>query len=316
MRGYVTDARGETWMLPVLTAWRLEYTSGVPCDSFWLRCPWEPGNGTDPARWVGFFAEHEGERVFTGVVDECQVTQSAAGSVLEVSGRGMAALLLDNEALGQDYGTATQADILRDHVTPYGIQTAPGANLPAVSQFSVATGSSEWTVVYDFARYHGGVAPRFDRQGRLVLTGWPDTQEKLVGDAAPVTRLCCRDKRYGVLSQVLVRDRYSGAVQTVENQSFLADGGRARRVLTMPGRSDYKTMRYSGQFQLDRSAAELERLEVTVAQPFCAWPGDLVRVQRSNWDRCGLYRAVRTTAGMDNTGYWTRLELARPDFVI
>lgn len=316
MRGYVTDARGETWMMPVLTAWRLEYTSGVPCDSFWLRCPWEPGNGTDPARWVGFFAEHEGERVFTGVVDECQVTQSAAGSVLEVSGRGMAALLLDNEALGQDYGTATQADILRDHVTPYGIQTAPGANLPAVSQFSVATGSSEWTVVYDFARYHGGVAPRFDRQGRLVLTGWPDTQEKLVGDAAPVTRLCCRDKRYGVLSQVLVRDRYSGAVQTVENQSFLADGGRARRVLTMPGRSSYKTMRYSGQFQLDRSAAELERLEVTVAQPFCAWPGDLVRVQRSNWDRCGLYRAVQATAGMDSTGYWTRLELARPDFVV
>ena len=316
MRGYVTDARGETWMLPVLTAWRLEYTSGVPCDSFWLRCPWEPGNGTDPARWVGFFAEHEGERVFTGVVDECQVTQSAAGSVLEVSGRGMAALLLDNEALGQDYGTATQADILRDHVTPYGIQTAPGANLPAVSQFSVATGSSEWTVVYDFARYHGGVAPRFDRQGRLVLTGWPDTQEKLVGDAAPVTKLCCGDKRYGVLSQVLVRDRYSGAVQTVENQSFLAGGGRARRVLTMPGRSSYKTMRYSGQFQLDRSAAELERLEVTVAQPFCAWPGDLVRVQRSNWDRCGLYRAVQATAGMDRTGYWTRLELARPDFVV
>ena len=32
-----------------------------------------------------------------------------------------------------------QADILRDHVTPYGIQTAPGASLPAVSQFSVAS---------------------------------------------------------------------------------------------------------------------------------------------------------------------------------
>ena len=316
MRGYVTDAGGESWMLPVPTDWKMEYTSGVPCDSFWLRCPWEMGSGADPSRWVRFFAEHEGERVFTGVVDECEVTQSAAGSVLEVSGRGMAALLLDNEALGQDYGTATQADILRDHVTPYGIQTAPGASLPAVSRFSVATGSSEWSVVYDFARYYGGVAPRFDRLGRLVLTGWPDTREKLLGDGAPVTRLSCRDKRYGVLSQVLVRDRFSGAVQKVENKAFLADGGRARRVLTMPGRSNYKAMRYSGQFQLDRSAAEQERLEVTVAQPFAAWPGDLVRVQRSNWDRCGLYRAVQTTAGMDRTGYWTRMELARPDFVV
>ena len=32
----------------------------------------------------------------------------------------MAALLLDNEALGQDYGTATLEDILRDHVAPMG----------------------------------------------------------------------------------------------------------------------------------------------------------------------------------------------------
>ena len=316
MRGYVTDARGETWILPELTAWQMEYTSGVPCDSFWLRCPWEAGGGTDPARWVGFAAEHEGERVFTGVVDECQISLDQSGRVLEVSGRSMAALLLDNEALGQDYGTATQADILRDHVTPYGIQTAPGAGLPPVSQFSVATGSSEWSVVYEFARYHGGVAPRFDRQGRLVLTGWTDAEERLVGDGAPVTRLCCRDKRYGVLSQVLVRDRFSGAVQKVENRAFLEDGGKARRVLTMPGRSNYKAMRYSGQFQLDRSAAELERLEVTVAQPFCAWPGDLVRLQRSGWDRCGLYRAAGTVTGMDSRGYWTRMELARPDFVV
>lgn len=184
MRGFVTDARGERWVLPELTGWRLEYTAGVPCDSFWLCCPWENGSGTCPADWVTFMAEHEGERVFTGLVDECEVSLSARGRVLEVSGRGMAARLLDNEALGQDYQTATLADILRDHVTPYGVQTAPGAALPAVSQFSVATGSSEWSVVYDFARYHGGVTPRFDRMGRLVLTGWADSQERGLGDGA------------------------------------------------------------------------------------------------------------------------------------
>ena len=62
----------------MLTAWRLEYTSGVPCDSFWLRCPWEGGSGTSPADWVTFSAHREGERVFTGVVDECQVSLSAS----------------------------------------------------------------------------------------------------------------------------------------------------------------------------------------------------------------------------------------------
>jgi hypothetical protein len=171
-------------------------------------------------------------------------------------------------------------------------------------------------VVYEFARYYGGAAPRFDRQGRLVLTGWQDSKEWLLGDAAPVTELVCRDKRYGVLSQVLVRDRYSSEVQTVENRTFAASGGRARQIVTMSGRSNYKAMRYTGQFQLDKSASELERLEVTVAQPFCAWPGELVRIQRSNWERNGLFRVVQATAGMDSDGYWTKLELAQPDFVV
>ena len=316
MRGYVTDGAGGRWLLPEAVAWRLEYTAGVPCDSFWIRCPWSRENTANPAAWVRFEAQQEGERVFTGVVDECQVSQNEGGGLLEVSGRGMAALLLDNEALGQDYGTATLEDILRDHVEPYGIAAAPGASLPAVSPFSVSTGSSEWAVVYEFARYYGGIAPRFDREGRLVLTGWPAGEEKLLGDGAPVTELVCRDRRYGVLSQVLVRDRYSGSVQTEENESFAASGGRARRVLTMPGRSNYKAMRYTGQFQLDKSASELERLEVQIAQPFCAWPGELVRIQRSGWERNGLFRVVQTTVGLDVSGEWTRLELARPDFVV
>ena len=316
MRGYVTDCAGRQWSLPEATAWRMEYTCGVPCDSFWMRCPWEPGNETDPAHWVGFQAHEGEERVFTGVVDECVVTQDRRGGTLEISGRGMAALLLDNEALGQDYDTATLRDILRDHVTPYGIEVAGGAALPAVSPFSVTTGSSEWSVLYDFARYYGGVAPRFDRWGRLLLDGWGEGKEVLLTDGARITELTRRDRRYGVLSQVLVRDRFSGVVEPVENSAFMALGGQARRVITMPGRSDYKTMRYTGQFQLDRSAAELERLEVTVADLFCAWPGDLVRIRRGNWDRNGLYRAASVTVGMDETGGWTRMELARPDFVV
>lgn len=316
MNGYVTDAAGVRWQLPSLLSWRLDYTAGVPCDSFWLRCTWDETNTTKPGDWVSFSAWHEGEQVFSGVVDECEVTLSGQGRLLELSGRGLAARLLDNEALGQDYLSATQADIIRDHVAPYGIQVAPGANLPPVSRFSVSTGSSEWSVVYEFARYYGGVAPRFDRQGRLVLTGWKDSQERLIGDGAPVTALSCRDRRYGVLSQILVRDRWSGRVETVNNADFLARGGRARRVITMPERSTYQAMRYTGKFQLEKSASELQRLEITVAEAFCAWPGDLVRVQRSDWGVNGLYRAAQVSVGMDEDGYWSRLELADPNFTV
>lgn len=316
MTAYVTDAGGRRWTLPPAAAWRLEYTAGTPCDSFWLRCPWDGSNEARPESWVGFAAEQDGERVFTGLVDECEVSVDGRGSLLEVSGRGMAARLLDNEALGQDYQTATQKDIIRDHVRPYGITVAPGARLPAVAQFSVATGSSEWSVVYEFARYYGGVAPRFDREGRLVLSGWDDSRERVVDDSSPLIALVRRDRRYGVLSQVLTRDRWSGAVETVDNRDFAAQGGMARRIITMPAKSSYKAMRYSGQFQLDQSAAELERMELTVGEAFCVWPGDLVTVRRSGLDWNGRYRAVKVTVGMDEGGHWTRMELAPPDVTI
>ncbi len=165
MNAYVVDCSGVRWALPPAESWQMDYTAGVPCDSFWLRCPWDGENPTKPEDWVMFQGEREGERVFTGVVDECEVTITSAGRMLELSGRGMAARLLDNEALSQDYLSATQADILRDHVTPYGVEAAPGGQLPAVSQFSVSTGSSEWSVVYDFARYYGGVSPPLQPDG-------------------------------------------------------------------------------------------------------------------------------------------------------
>ena len=316
MTAYVTDAKGVRWTLPRPAAWRLEYTSGVPCDSFWLRCVWDGNNTARPEDWVSFSAEYQGERVFTGVVDECEVSVTAQGRLLEVSGRGMAALLLDNEALGQDYQIATQKDIVRDHVRPYGISVASGAALRAVPQFSVATGSSEWSVIYEFARYYGGVAPRFDREGRLVLTGWEDKGELVVDGNAPLISLVRRDRRYGVLSQVLVRDRWSGAVETLDNGEFSAAGGRARRIITMPAKSSYKDMRYSGQFQLDKSASEWKRMELTLGRPFCAWPGELVTVSRGEpgWD--GRYRVAEVVVEMDEAGSRSRMELAPPDFTV
>ena len=221
----------------------------------------------------------------------------------------MAALLLDNEAVSADYQVATLEDILRDHVTPYGVTVAERGNLPAVPGFSVESGSSEWQVLYDFARYHGGVEPRFDRAGRLTLAPWRDGGRLVVDDSTPVTAITYREKRYGVLSEVLVRDRARKTVQRVVNQAFLDRGGRCRRVFTMPGRSSYQAMRYSGQFQLERSAEERVRLELTLPGAFLAWPGDTVELARSRPEVKGVWRALETeTAGGEN-GVWTKVTL-------
>ena len=314
MKGYVTDTAGACCELPPCESWEMEYGVGTPCDSFVLRCPWSMGQGVSPRQWSRFYALWQGERVFTGVVDECEVSLSHEGCFLELSGRGLAALLLDNEALGQDYQLATPADILRDHITPYGIETVGAEGLRAVSDFRVDTGSSEWTVLEEFLRAQGVGSARFDREGRLILAG--EAGEALViGDGTPVSALIHRDRRYGVLSEVLVRDRYSGLTQRVENEGFSALGGRARRVLTMAGRADAHEMVSAGREQLERSAREWEELEVTLPTPFAARPGQPVRLERSGYDHNGTYRVARVTTGMDRSGYRSHLLLRQEKFV-
>lgn len=313
MKGTLTCWDGRRLALPDLLSWRLEYAAGTPCDSFYLECLWEPEQAGVLAEAVRFTAEEDGETVFTGVVDECERGWDERGGTLSVSGRGMAALLLDNEALPNDYQTATLEDILRDHVTPYGIRTAQTAKLPAVPGFSVAAGSSEWQALYTFARYYGGMTPRFDRRGRLIVAPWDGGTRRVLGPDAPVTALKLRDRRYGVLSEVLVRDRTDGEVQRVTNAAFVRRGGQCRRVLTMPGRSSYQAMRYSGQYQLACSARQLRRLEVALAGTFPAWPGDLVELALRQDVGRGLWRAAECVRGLDRDGSYTRLVLEDPE---
>ena len=310
MEGILTCWDGKRITLPQVTEWTFQYGRGTPCDSFSVSCLWEP-EADELAEAVCFAAVEQGKTVFTGVVDECERGWDDKGGFLTVSGRSMAARLLDNEALGMDYQVATWQDIVRDHVAPYGIQVV-GGGLPAVPGFSVAVGSSEWQVVYEFCRYYGGITPRFDRLGRLVTTPWEEGKRLVLEENAAVSALTLRDQRYGALSQVLVRDKTTGAVQTVENGDFLRRGGRCRRVLTMPGKSSYQAMRYSGSYQLERSAEELRQLELELPGAFLAWPGDLVEVRLNKPVGRGIWRVAEVVSGMDGSGTYTRLVMGLP----
>lgn len=307
---------GGTLGLPEPVEWTLEYTAGAPCDSFSLSCPWEPGAWSGAERAVRLTVREDGEVRFRGVVDEVEHRADGNGGLVNLSGRGMAALLLDNEAMPADYLTATAEDILRDHVRPYGIEVADAGALPAVSGFTVGSGESEWQVLYQFARYYGGVTPRFDREGRLVLAPFGDREERIVDGSVAVTGLCWRVKRYGVLSEIWVRDKTRLAVERVENAGFQGRGGICRRVMTMPGRSNYLAMRYSGEFQLRRSESGYLRLELTVPKLFFAWPGDLVRLDREGWGCNGLWRVLEARVAADGTGGRTLLRLGEPGAVI
>ena len=262
---------GRTYPLPTPLAWRLEYGVGDPCDSFWVKTLWTEGEEAILADLTRLQVTQGGETLFLGVVDECETCWGPEGCTATFSGRGMQALLLDNQAEAADFGLATWEAILARYVSPYGIALDRGVSLPAAAGFSVASGSSCWKVVYDFARYHGGVTPRFTRAGKLALHPWEDGVPLVLDGGAPVTRVVRRDQRYGVLSQVTVKDVSGWTRQTVVNEAFQAKGGQCSRVLLLPRKTGYQARRYQAQFQLDRSAAQLRTAEVTVALPFAAY---------------------------------------------
>ncbi len=318
MTGYVSRADGTQFLLPTPLEWAFTYTTGYPCDSFQMTCVWD-GVDESPVLWREFLAYEDGALIFRGLIDEVETSLSKSGQLLELSGRGMAALLLDNEAVGQDYETATLTDILQDHVTCFGVEVGDCASFDPVSNFSVTTGSSAWSVLYEFCCYYGGISPRFGVDGKLNLTDWSvgDMASVVeIGDSAPVTELRCVDKRYGVISQILLRNKTTQSVMTMENSDFYEMGGRCRQVMNLPTDSSYQSARYSGQYQLDVSAGDLFRLELTMATGFVAWPGQLVQLQRSDWGRNGTYRVLEAEVSLGKSGYVTRLELGDVDITL
>lgn len=307
---------GTVYTLPTVTEWKLHYGLGSPCDSFEVSCLWEQGAEKLLAGATRFYAEEEGKRVFTGVVDEYTCVRDERGSRLELSGRGMQALLLDNQALPVEYQWATAQDIIRRHVAPYGITLSGGCSLEAVVKLSVSIGQSEWSVVHDFACCRGGIVPRFDREGRLILHAWDDSTRRRLGDNAAVTAMRYRNRRYGVLSQVVVQDRSRNYAETVDDRDFQARGGRCRRVISVPKDSGSPAMRFSGDYQLRASRGEREICEITVAEGFAAWPGELMEVARTGFGGNGLYRVRESVVALDGRGLSTRLVLGPTDLLV
>ena len=310
MTGFVTTCDGTVYALPVLLAWELRYTGGEPCDSFSVKCPYETAMA-EVLRCANRFRalEDDGQTAFYGVIDEVEAVCDEKGSYLEIAGRGMAALLMDNEAEAVTYQRASTAEILRRHVTPYGITCLAYDEVYAPCK--VANGSSEWKALNDFTRLCSGFAPYFERDGKLLLTKKREFPRVILDGNLPVTSLRYRDKRYGVLSEALVVDKSTRMKQTVKNTDFYARGGRCRRIFYAPARSGTQAMRYTGAYQIERSADNAETLEVTVAARFDAKPETVVSVSESKLGVTGEFRVKETVRRFGEAGETTILTLQR-----
>lgn len=290
MTGRVFTADHRVYDLPVLLAWNVTHTGSVPCDSYSVTFLYDREMAEVLHLAAGFAAIENGETMLRGIVDEYTVELGGDGLTATVSGRGYAARLLDNESRPVTYQTATLEEIVRSHVTPYGVSCKEMAALRANSVYTVAAGTSQWRAVEEFCRTYGGFSPRFSRTGELLAVPERVGRTLVIGEGDPVLRCTLREDHYGVLAEVLVIDKKRSASYSVKNQDMLQRGGQCRRVVYTPGQSTWAEMRYTGEYQIEQSKKEEKEVAVTLSGSFLAFPGDRISLRLDRMGLRGNYR--------------------------
>ena len=299
MTGKLYTADHQIFALPPLLSWRVTHTGTVPCDSFSVTFVYQKEMAQALKTAAGFVAEEEGEVMLRAVVDEYTVDLDGNGLTATVSGRGYAARLLDNESRPVTYQQATLAEILQNHAEPYGITCGEIAEVRPASAYTVAAGSSQWKAVESFCRACGGFVPRFSREGELLASPEEEGRTLSIGEGDPVLSCTLREDHYGVLMEALVIDKTQNQEFSVKNQEMIDKGGQCRRVLYTPGQSTWAAMRYTGEYQIQRSGEDAWTAEVTLPGSFLAFPGDRVSLSLERMGLSGTFRVAEAENRFD-----------------
>ncbi len=308
MDTYLIDYEGSSYTLPELLEWKFSYGCELPCDAFEIAFVYDKAMLEMLTNAVRFRAEHLGSTVFSGVVDDFEVSVSENGCVVTVNGRGLAALLLDNEAEAAQYYSASLDTILEKYVYPYGISEIRKNIAVPQQALVVDSGASLWRVLENFVWFGWGAKPRFTKEG-VLLIGDEKGQSFTFDENTALTRIALKRKRYGVISEVLVKNKALGVTETIENTSFKEQGGCCSRIVNVPRKTRYDAMRSTGEYQISRSKAEELTVTLMVPYIFAAFPGDAIELTGSPLGISGKFLVSRTSCFADGDGAGTEIIL-------
>lgn len=314
MTGFVTLCSGETMTLPELLSWDLEHGFCSPCDSFEVSFLYSPEMFVPLEKAVRFRAEHAGATVFCGVVDEFELSADPSGCAAVLRGRGVQALLLDNEAESAQYTGATADFILERHAAAFGVTDFDTSGAETLRcTLSVSSGDSCWSVIDAFARFGAGLRPRFSPEGRLVLNGRHGGRELEINAYTSISSQSFVQDRYGVISTAVVKNRVTGSEAVVENTDFLALGGMRRRLVNVPRKTAWDAMRHTGTYQIRRSAENFRTCTLTLPELFAAFPGDTAALKNTPLGLDGRFLVTSSRCWADGSGAGTVLKLSPAD---
>lgn len=299
MTGYIISSSGTETELPEFLSWDICHGIGEPCDWFEVSFIYYPNQLLRLQSACRFRAEHGGSVVFTGVVDEYSISIDENGSVVTISGRSPAALLLDNELPAAQYASLSSESLISSFVTPYGISAVIGDASKTLGSFTVSTGESAWSAVKRFSRYAWGTTPFFTPDGALILNGRQGKNVTVNADTDSAS-IKLRDERYGIISDVRVKNRVTGASYTVRNEDFISRGGKSHREITVPKTTGADAARYTAEYQITESKRGKHFIELALTKQFACFPSDIVALSSTALGISGSYKVIASHCWADS----------------
>lgn len=311
LKAYIYDCIGGKWALPELVSWDFRYGFALPCDSFELEFLHREDMLEVLQRAVELEAVYKDETVFRGRVDEFELLADQNGARVKLCGRGMQALMLDNEAESADYFYCDLGFILEKHAKAVGIEKIAPSEGGSAVRFSVENGWSHWKAFSRFAEFCCGFRPRFAPDGTLV----PDGEKggrllRLDGRTALISQ-SYREDRYGVISHAVVKRRYTNHEEVVENSEFIALGGCCSRIVNVPKSTMYDAMRHEGEYQIKKSMELYRSARLKIAECFGAFPGDTVEMSDSPLGISGRFMVYSAHCVGSAAGAYTEIEMRK-----
>lgn len=274
----------------------LTRTVGTPVDSFEAKLLWSE-DAVDAARScerVRIYAD--GKPVFTGVADEVTVGYGSSGRVLEVAGRGMAALMMRVEQGAREFAVAGWADIKKRLVDECGIAAeAEVGALNSVRKFVITSGVSSWKALCDWAGAAGMIAPGFSADGTLTLRKQGDGVLTL-DEGSAIFAAERRTVLHDAVSEVLIRERATGRQRVVTSDELKARGVKGRAVIAA-SKGALETKVSAAKWVLEQSRRGFDRFSIELAGGFVCEPGDEVRCSVAGLPERGRVDSVRTVFG-------------------
>lgn len=308
MTGYIIDAENISTELPQFLSWDVCHGMGEPCDWFEVSFIYYADMLPKLRKAWRFRAVHGGETVFVGIVDEYSISIDENGSVVTISGRSDAALLLDNELQAEEFAQLESSTLISRVITPLGITSVVSGAAKTLNGFVVHTGESAWSAVKRFCRGAWGTMPFFAKDGTLVL-GSREGNNVTIDASKDAHAVQLYDERCGIISDVTVRNRVTGASYTVGNTEHLALGYLSHRELTVPKLTGADAVRYTAEYQIAESKRGKKYIKLTLTKQFACFPGDKVVLTAQKLGISGTYTVTSAHCWADSFSAGTIITL-------